>query len=153
LGTIDFLVGLTRDLYQEIRYTVRFEPGLQTKEETLELASGSCRDSAWLEVQLLRHLGVAARFVSGYLLHVPADDKAADRADLHAWCEAYLPGAGWVGLDPASGLLAAEGHIPLACTPEAESAAPVEGSAGISEVTFEHAIELRRIDEPASGSR
>jgi transglutaminase-like putative cysteine protease len=159
--TNNFLVDLNQKLSRDIRYLIRMEPNVHPCERTLELGSGSCRDSAWLLVNILRHLGLAARFVSGYLIQLAPDVKSldgpsgpeADFTDLHAWTEVYLPGAGWVGMDPTSGLFAGEGHIPLACSPEPQSAAPITGALDECKVDFSHSMSVRRIREAPRSTR
>ena len=176
-STVDFLVTLNGNIERRIDYETRMEPGIRTCDDTLARGRGSCRDSAWLLVQILRHLGLAARFVSGYLIELVPDVKpldgpagpsrdsairhevepstaglierragpSRDSAELHAWVETYLPGAGWVGLDPTSGLLAAEGHLPVAATAEPATAAPISGSVSPAEVGFDHAVTITRL--------
>ncbi len=153
--TNDFLVEVNQRIQKTVKYTIRLEPGVQSPEETLTKLSGSCRDSAWLLVEILRSMGLAARFVSGYLIQLAPDLKSLDGpsgtevdfTDLHAWCEVYLPGGGWIGLDPTSGLLAGEGHIPLSCTPEPSNAAPVTGAVDKCESDLHHEMKITRIYE------
>ncbi len=152
---VDFLVQLNSAVQRDVGYSVRMEPGVQTPDHTLATAIGSCRDSAWLLVSLLRELGLAARFVSGYLVQLTSDvpsldgpsGPAADFTDLHAWAEVYIPGAGWIGMDPTSGLFAGEGHIPLSATPHPSTAAAITGATGVAQTTLEYSNIVRRVHE------
>jgi len=147
-STVEVLLRANQRLHRDIAYTHRLEHGVQSSEETLNQRQGSCRDVAWLLVQLLRHLGFAARFVSGYLVQLAnanPDSPKTDQADLHAWCETYLPGAGWIGLDATSGLLTAEGHIPTARSHSFELAAAISGSVEPCTAKLDVAMSVRRL--------
>ncbi|MGJ8656230.1 MAG: DUF2126 domain-containing protein [Akkermansiaceae bacterium] len=155
--SIDFIGMVNQMVNAKLSYGLRMDPGIYTPEETLELGKGSCRDFAWLLVNLYRHLGLAARFVSGYSIQLVPDEKpieesaaagvTEDVCDLHAWCEVYLPGAGWVGVDPTSGLFCGEGHIPLATSADASGAAPIEGGITECEAEFGYEMSVTRIHE------
>lgn len=155
IQTTDLLVRLNGMIQERIRYMIRLEPGVQSIADTLRLGSGSCRDSAWLLAQILRALGIASRFVSGYLIQLVPDQRPehgpigpeADFADLHAWCEAFIPGAGWVGMDGTSGLLAGEGHIPLAVSSLPTAAAPVSGMTDPCDASLHVEMSIERIEE------
>jgi uncharacterized protein (DUF2126 family)/transglutaminase-like putative cysteine protease len=152
---VNFLAGLNSRVFSDVAYSVRMEVGVQTPDETLRRRIGSCRDSAWLLVAALRHYGLAARFVSGYLIQLAEDQTsltgpsgpAEDFTDLHAWAEVYVPGAGWIGLDATSALFAGEGHIPLSATPHPSSSAPISGLVDQSDLTLDFSNTVRRIHE------
>jgi uncharacterized protein (DUF2126 family)/transglutaminase-like putative cysteine protease len=153
MDTVGLLVEVSSLVKQHVAYVIRDEAGVWTPEDTLVNGRGSCRDSAALLVALLRARGIAARFVSGYLVQladegmIPDEPKGVDRdvVDLHAWCEAYLPGAGWIGLDGTSGLFAGEGHIPLACTASPATAAPLDGTSEHAASHVEFATKIGRL--------
>jgi uncharacterized protein (DUF2126 family) len=154
--TIDLVVALNAAVHARLRYVIREEAGMWTPEQSLAEGRGSCRDSAVLLVAALRSRGLAARFVSGYLVQltdegmIPNQPRGIGRdvVDLHAWAEVYLPGGGWVGLDATSGLLCGEGHIPLACAAHPAAAAPIVGTSDVAAVTtFEMSV-MRLGHEP-----
>jgi uncharacterized protein (DUF2126 family) len=151
--TVGFVIEVNRLVHQALRYVIREEPGIWTPEETLEHERGSCRDQAVLLIALLRARGLAARFASGYLVQLadegmlPDEPRGVGRdvADLHAWCEVFLPGGGWIGLDPTSGLLCGEGHIPLASVAHPALGAPIEGTADRVAGSAEFTLKIGRL--------
>jgi uncharacterized protein (DUF2126 family)/transglutaminase-like putative cysteine protease len=155
--TIDVLIKLNSTVRERIAYVIRDEPGVWTPEETLANGRGSCRDVAVLLIALMRSRGIAARFASGYLVQladegmIPDEPKGVDRdvVDLHAWAEAYVPGAGWIGFDATSGLLCGEGHIALACTASPLAAAPVDGTSDVGATDVQFSTMIARLGHEA----
>ncbi|MBK9029872.1 MAG: transglutaminase family protein [Myxococcales bacterium] len=150
---IDAVVEINRRVAERVRYVVREEAGVWTPEQTLTEGRGSCRDAAALLCAALRARGLAARFVSGYLVQItdegmlPDQPRGLDRdvVDLHAWAEVFVPGAGWIGLDATSGLLAGEGHLALAATASPAAAAPIEGTSDVVAGAVEFTTSVTRL--------
>ena len=123
---ITYLNALTASVHSNWEHIVREEDNLWSPEETFSAGKGSCRDLSWMLIHMLRAQGLAARFVSGYAFNPELDEGN----ELHAWVEAYLPGAGWVGIDPSLGLFADQHYIPLASSSDAQQTLPVHGNYG-----------------------
>ena len=122
--TLPFVVALNSAIGERCRVVTREDGPPQTPETTFSNREGSCRDLTWLQIHLLRSVGIAARFVSGYF-YLDAEEP---RWELHAWVEVYLPGAGWFGVDPSHGIVCAVGHIPIAASPIPAQTLPVTGT-------------------------
>lgn len=144
-----YVVSMLREvanaIAMEIRYEKRHEPGYLPAEQTLAEKQGSCRDTAWLLMQTLRALGLASRFVSGYLLQ-PEDDVPDVDIEYHAWVECYIPGAGWVGIDATSGLFTAEHHIALASDAFPENTAAVIGTTSPAISVLDYKLTCKKSD-------
>jgi uncharacterized protein (DUF2126 family)/transglutaminase-like putative cysteine protease len=157
-NTVTFVGDVTARICDRVGYVARLEHGVQSCEQTLDELKGSCRDSAWLLVEVFRSFGLAARFVSGYLIQLASDEPIdgdtsgpkVDSAALHAWAEVFLPGAGWIGVDPTSGLFTGEGHIPLVCTPSPSQAAPIWGTVEAAKVDFSFSLTAQRLNQAPS---
>jgi len=126
--TLEFLLALNEFIAANFSYGVREEPGIQSPAETLSLGSGCCRDFALLFMEAARHMGLAARYVSGYLCSADQTQPEVAANATHAWTEIYLPGGGWKGFDPTCGILAAGLHVRVAATRNPDQATPIRGS-------------------------
>ncbi|GAB2680394.1 transglutaminase family protein [Aliiglaciecola sp. 3_MG-2023] len=129
---VQFLTDINQAIGRDISYVRRDEEGIQSPNLTLASRSGSCRDMAMLFISAVRQLGLAARFVSGYLFDPPSSEEgnhSFNRAvgSMHAWAEVYLPGAGWKGFDPTNGILANSFFIPTAVSHNPDVIAPIQG--------------------------
>ena len=124
VGTLELLQLINSHIYRTFRYQRRMEKGVQSPAETLENNSGSCRDFATLFMETCRSLGLAARFVSGYMY----SSEITGQMSMHGWAEVYLPGAGWIGFDPSWGILADSHYFPVAVTRHSEHAPPISGT-------------------------
>ena len=128
LDTLRLIDNVNKAVFNDIDYIKRYEPGIYSPEEILTYKKGCCRDMAWLLVSIFRKLGIAARFVSGYSIRENKSiSDSSEEIDLHAWCEVYITGIGWLGLDATCGLFCNSMHIPLATAAYPFATAPVEG--------------------------
>ncbi|MDF3071776.1 MAG: transglutaminase [Polyangiaceae bacterium] len=125
IQTFALLQLLNAHIHQSLSYRVREDPGVQTPAETIALGTGSCRDWAFLFMEAARQFGLAARFASGYLNTPPS---SANYGATHAWAEVFLPGVGWKGFDPTTGVVVGTDHIAVAVARLPESVPPIEGS-------------------------
>jgi len=123
-NTTSFIANLNAKIHADFIVESRLEGIPLAADETFELKKASCRDLSWMLIQLFRKMNIAARFVSGYFFV----DSENPSFELHAWVEVYLPGAGWIGLDPSNGIMAGEGHIAIAASAMHEQTMPVSGS-------------------------
>ena len=143
-GLVDFLVSLTRLIHQDWTHEIRHEQNIWDAGFTFNEKRGSCRDIALMQMEMLRELGLATRFVSGYAFNPELDEGH----ELHAWLEVFLPGAGWVGLDPSLGLLTDHRYIPLASHSDPARTLPVQGSfGGISDSKLETRVDMKLLHQ------
>lgn len=145
INTVELILELNRFVFNKIRYVKRLEPGVQNPIETINSSSGSCRDSSWLLISCFRVLKIASRFVSGYLADLNYDNPENDHVDLHAWVEVFLPGAGWLGLDPTTGLLTTSNYIAVYKSSSYEKTGPIEGKSEKTDVIFSFNTKLERL--------
>ncbi len=140
---VSFLFQLTNWIFEHVKLEQRWDTGIIPPSKLMETRQGCCRDLAALFVEVCRQMGIASRFVSGY----QEGDEDTSQAELHAWAEVYLPGAGWRGYDPSHGLAVADRHVALAAAPELENTMPVIGTYRGNEArsSIEHSVRLKRL--------
>jgi transglutaminase-like putative cysteine protease len=141
--TVAFINALTEQIHADFTRESRLEGVPYEADQTFNQKRGSCRDLSWMQMQLLRNLGIAARFVSGY--YFTGSESTAH--ELHAWIEAYIPGAGWLGFDPSHGGMAGGSHIPICSSAYYQHTMPVTGSfRGYTNSTMTTSLSIEKIE-------